>query len=332
MFGKPEPGSKYFELHQKLQLNTSRFAAYKANKVTGLLKNLPASKFDENAVKVLKNFNRYQSAEYNAVVARSRTAKQFTDFEREAHLYPMLEWLPTSSVTPRDEHVRLVGTILPINDPFWNTNQPGNLWGCKCDWKTTDAPASHVLPNSVTPSPGLDGNPADTGEIFTDKHPYIKLAKNKDEVESFVNDEHIKTLTPIVNAFRESIPKHDGITFKSENFASGEMTLIRRSVKTIIHKNNTNYQIYLHLLNIEKNAKEWKYLGWSEVDAIKHKEADFFFYYEAKIGDEIKYVNVLVHNQKKTEIPYAIFHTIDEENMHKGVIPKDLYKHIKKRF
>lgn len=162
------------ELAEKFKLNTARFAAYKAYKVTGVLKDLPAKNFKNNAINVIKNYNRYQAAEYNTIVARSRSAKQWKQFEKEAELYPNLEWLATASSNPRELHKHYVGIILPINDPFWKQNQPGNLWNCKCNWRTTDKGVTHKPANSVSAAPGLEGNPAETGNIFTDNHPYKK--------------------------------------------------------------------------------------------------------------------------------------------------------------
>ena len=176
MFGEPEPGSKYFELNEKFKLNTARLATYKSYKVTGILKDLPGKDFDKNSIQVLKNFNRYQATEYNAIVARARSAKQFIDFQQDADLYPNMEWIMTRSADPREEHLVLVGTIRPINDPFWNENQPGNLWNCKCDWEPTDKDVTEVPKQEVIPATGLDGNPAMTGELITDEHPYISKA------------------------------------------------------------------------------------------------------------------------------------------------------------
>jgi len=120
-------------------------------------------------------------------VARCRTAKQFEQFQGEKHLYPNLEWPATRSADPRELHLTFVGTVLPIDDPFWQENQPGNLYNCKCDWQTTDKEVSTTPAKSVKPSIGLEGNPASTGEIFTDKHPYIaKQPKLKNSLKEVV--------------------------------------------------------------------------------------------------------------------------------------------------
>jgi len=61
------------------------------------------------------------------------------------------------------------------DDPFWNFNAPGTEWNCKCDIEETDEP---LTDNTAVPQPtiplGLEGNPAQTGEIFTDNASYIR--------------------------------------------------------------------------------------------------------------------------------------------------------------
>ncbi len=185
MFGNPKPDEQHFGMYERFKLNESRLATYKAHHVTKALQGLPVDGFDKRAMISLKQFNRWQITEYNTMVARARTAKQFEQFKQDADLYPCLEWLPTRSADPRDEHVELVGTVLPIDDPFWNENQPGNLWNCKCDWKQVDKPVNHNG-KTVTPATGLEGNPAETGELITDKHPYV--AKTNVRVSRLIED------------------------------------------------------------------------------------------------------------------------------------------------
>jgi hypothetical protein len=121
----------------------------------------------------IAQYNGFQRTEYNTLIARSRTAKQWKRFAEEKFLYPHIEWLQTGSANPRPEHLAFVGLVLPQDDPFWQRNQPGNEYNCKCDWRTTDKPASSETPKDIPPAKGLDGNPAETGELVTARHPYF---------------------------------------------------------------------------------------------------------------------------------------------------------------
>lgn len=87
-----------------------------------------------------------------------------------------LTWIRTRSVNPRELHAGYVGITLPMNHEFWQSNQPGNLWNCKCDWKTTDAPITGAPGKIAPPARGLEGNPFTTGELVTNRHPYYKDA------------------------------------------------------------------------------------------------------------------------------------------------------------
>ncbi|MBQ5778822.1 MAG: hypothetical protein IIW13_02405, partial [Paludibacteraceae bacterium] len=59
-------------------------------------------------------------------------------------------------------------------DPFWSQNQPGNLWNCKCDWEETSDPVTDGNPTAPVRHDGLEGNPAQTRQIFSDNCAYVK--------------------------------------------------------------------------------------------------------------------------------------------------------------
>ncbi|MDR1023596.1 MAG: hypothetical protein LBL94_10060 [Prevotellaceae bacterium] len=172
-------GRQHPELAEKLRINAGRFGTYKTYDLCRRLeaaRNSGISK--EDFVKLAKAgisvYNGHQQTEYNTLVARSRTAKQWERFKDEKFLYPNIEWLPSVSANPRPEHVEFAGLILPQDDPFWQRNQPGNEYNCKCDWRTTDKPASTGdLPKEIPPARGLEGNPAETGKLVTGQHPYF---------------------------------------------------------------------------------------------------------------------------------------------------------------
>lgn len=187
------------DLSAQWHANVSRFAAYKAYHATEELRRLAVEEQGDMAIlrATLHKYNRYQAAEYNTAVARARTGKQWLSFNDpdNARLFPYIEWLPSRSATPREAHRIFWNCRWPKNDPFWKENQPGTLWNCKCDWQETDeepdpqknktaldkaeemkqiAAEAHK-PNPLC-LPGLDLNPATSGQIFTDSAPYIKNA------------------------------------------------------------------------------------------------------------------------------------------------------------
>ena len=170
-------------LSDRLRANVSRFAAYKAQYVETALKRAldddktPVEDREKLAKAVLRTFSRYQDAERSTATARARTAKQFEEFMQpdNVRLFPNLKWLPSRSADPRTSHQAFYNRVWAKDDPFWNTNAPGTEWNCKCDIEETDEPATD---NAALPQPqvplGLEGNPAQTGEVFTDNASYIR--------------------------------------------------------------------------------------------------------------------------------------------------------------
>lgn len=102
---------------------------------------------------------------------------------------PNLEWLPSLAPQPRDAHRVFYHRIYPLDNPFWRTNYPGNLWNCQCRYRNTDKPATHGKPKeTVHPAKGLGENPGITGNVFTEDHPYIREVDKeaKEAVDGFL--------------------------------------------------------------------------------------------------------------------------------------------------
>ncbi len=77
----------------------------------------------------------------------------------------------------REEHLALVGTIRPIEDPWWDTHTPPLAWNCKCRIRPTDKPVTPIPKETAKdkPAPGLAGNPGSSGSVFDLKsHPYTR--------------------------------------------------------------------------------------------------------------------------------------------------------------
>jgi len=57
--------------------------------------------------------------------------KQLTDPDL-LKIYPYLEYRHGDSLRPRPHHLAWHGTVLPADDPWWQTHYPQNGWGCRC--------------------------------------------------------------------------------------------------------------------------------------------------------------------------------------------------------
>ena len=177
VLGNESYGDEYFDMLTLMHANLSRFAAYKAYHATQELKDISPKDIDRRGRLVLNKYNRWQATEYNTAVARARTAKQYHDFTSDPvsnELYPNIKWLPSRSATPREAHRVFWNRVWAKGDPFWNSNTPGSLWNCKCDWEETDEPVTNGNPTGNMSAKGLEGNPAENGKIFTDECPYVK--------------------------------------------------------------------------------------------------------------------------------------------------------------
>ena len=164
-------------LRSQLNANVTRFAAYKAYHATQQIKQAKAEGSEPEPV--LHKYNRWQATEYATIVARCRTARQFADFNSRVDLFPCLRWLPSRSASPREDHRRFWNRVWRKDDPFWQTNQPGNLWNCKCDWEETDDEPTDGNPANTIAAQGLEGNPAITGEVFSEDASYFGVSEQE---------------------------------------------------------------------------------------------------------------------------------------------------------
>lgn len=236
MLDKAKPGNTHYAYSAQFKHNVSNLAAWKAHRMAT---DLVALDKKEDIAKAIKRYNQGQAVEYNAITSRARTARQLMDFEQRSDMYPNLKWIRSRSANPREAHLQLVGLVLPADDPFWQTNQPGNLYGCKCDWTQTDEAPSQNKPKSVTPSPGLDGNPINTGELLTRRAGHFKAGSNK------IVPEAILQLS-------------DDVAYLSFNTPSGKPVRVHIAHGTDELRNNL--EIFSMFANLDKNIKNCVFL------------------------------------------------------------------------
>ncbi|MCY1705493.1 phage head morphogenesis protein [Pannonibacter sp. SL95] len=72
-------------------------------------------------------------------VNSARSAGQWERAQRSKKILPYALYVATTSSDPRPEHRALVGTILPVDHPFWRSYWPPNGWGCKCQVRMISA-------------------------------------------------------------------------------------------------------------------------------------------------------------------------------------------------
>lgn len=140
----------------------------------------PFSKFAQDVQSITDHqCKQWLRTEYDTAVLRAHLAAEYKQFEAEKDVYPNIEWTPTTSHTPGEDHCPFWGVVRPVGDRFWSEHHPGDRWNCKCGWEQTDRTPTSVptLPAPIakksTPHTGLDNNPALDGQIFGDNHPYF---------------------------------------------------------------------------------------------------------------------------------------------------------------
>lgn len=177
------------EFFQALLHSNEVFAAFKTHRMQN---DMAAQLLDSNGN--LKPFEQWRNdvqsiashqcrswleTEYNTAVLRAHQAADWQQFLQEADVLPNLKWMPSTSPNPGADHMPFWGTILPIDDPFWDQHRPGDRWNCKCSLTSTDEPTTPVPSVPVkqqpknTPQKGLENNPGKDAAIFSDKHPYF---------------------------------------------------------------------------------------------------------------------------------------------------------------
>jgi hypothetical protein len=183
--------SPHFEFSMKLRESGLWFAARKsyaqASDLAALLDNGKRSKrtwaeFRKLAAPITGQYNQtWLRTEYDTAVRSARIASQWKDMERTADRFPNVEYLHTRSSNPRENHLQYVGIIRPLNDVFWDTHTPPLGWNCKCDVRSTDVKATAIPGNLPVAPPGLRNNPARSGSLFSEDHPYAVNARKVEE-------------------------------------------------------------------------------------------------------------------------------------------------------
>lgn len=69
---------------------------------------------------------------YDTNITQSYNAGRYVQMQAVKHLRPYWQYRHTSIEHPRLTHKAWDNTILPADDPWWDSHYPQNAWGCKC--------------------------------------------------------------------------------------------------------------------------------------------------------------------------------------------------------
>lgn len=62
----------------------------------------------------------------------AQAAGRWEQIERNKRSFPFLEYVSVLDGRTRPEHHAWHGTVLPVDDPWWDTHYPPNGWNCRC--------------------------------------------------------------------------------------------------------------------------------------------------------------------------------------------------------
>lgn len=175
----------------ELKTNVAVFSAFKSHSQGAEYVNILVDdngdkrswgEFRKLAVEIDREYNRnWLATEYNMATRQARAAEQWTNFVRDEKVYPNLEYMPSQSADPSDEHMQYYGIIKPVNDPFWDTALPPSRWGCKCWVRQTKADPTDQDVEPPVPLPGIEGNPGKSGRVFSATSPFVAAKSKKDK-------------------------------------------------------------------------------------------------------------------------------------------------------
>lgn len=283
---------------KKTDYHTAAFSAFKVHRMQN---DIAARLTDSNGV--LKPFEQWLKdvepmldhhvgswlrTEYDTAVIRMHQAADWQRFEEDADILPNLEWMPSTSAHPGEDHKVFWHTVLPVNDSFWNRHRPGDRWNCKCWLKNTDDPVTKVPDDGDSPkdrpAPGLDNNPGRDGKLFGDSHPYVangypgakkavkKFMAEKVKEGTVIKAETDTTTLEEVKTRRKEIQKEaeslKGETVTNKDFGK-EVVVSKKSIKEWLNQPFERYAAKNELLlDISSVMSRAVYKGWTPY----HKE------------------------------------------------------------
>lgn len=222
----------------------------------------PFSEYKKTGTEIFKNYNEnYLRAEYNAAISQSRSASAWMELEESAELLPNLTYLTVGDGRVRPEHSMLDGITRPITDKFWDKYFPPNGWNCRCWYTQNDDKVTSLKgfkhPDTVPPEFMM--NAGKDRIVFSDKHPYFKVAKQDENLAA--NNFNMpkpkmeipKMPDPVkVNEFVPDIIKQKGIKLDDNVYK-----LLGKKLDVQTVANNPHCDQYGKFIKIDFNSERW---------------------------------------------------------------------------
>ncbi len=142
-------GSAPAELLEELRINTYQFSAAKTfnmvEEMRGALVDgdrvLPYDEFKAKADTLFETYNEtWLETEYNTAIAEAEIARQYTEAQEDKELFPYLRYVTAGDANVSDICAPLDGTVLHVDDPFWDTFLPPNHFNCRCVIEQLETP------------------------------------------------------------------------------------------------------------------------------------------------------------------------------------------------
>ncbi len=181
IYGQPKYTDPEYKKAFDLKQNLSRFAGFKSAFQS---KELAEAQGTDQAHDVNNKYHsNWLRTEYVHAVRSSRGAKRWEQLQADKDLYPYLQYMPSTSADPRNEHKKLYGVIKHVDDAFWDTWYPPNDWECKCGTAPMRGDDTGItMPDDIKePVKMMRNNPGKSGQIITDDHAMIKNVGAKDK-------------------------------------------------------------------------------------------------------------------------------------------------------
>lgn len=275
------------EFLEQIRHNNEVFSAFRTHRMQndiakqlldekGQLK--PFYKFKKDVEPLTGKYcDQWLNTEYNTAVIRAHRAAEWKHFETEKDVYPNLRWMPTTSVNPDPVHESFWShkLTLPIDDPFWSHHQPGERWNCKCSCEQTDEPVNDLGMNEEirkdTANTGLHGNPAETGKLFSEDHPYYtesypgakKAVENMDYVVN--NRQQLKVLDGNYELTKTVVDTEEKIRTNKDAETSvvfnknGEILVDKRGQSTSVSFTDDEVKLMKNAILTHNHPRGWKH-------------------------------------------------------------------------